>query len=131
MTPEYAAALREIEKLDTLNDEALAALRKIADHIPELWGDECKDGYVRLNISADAIEAVQAAICQNVSDIKRKPSDNADLKEQTFEECGCCGHYHRATFRGDCREDSERFTIDEIPEGSEVVDLESLIAEEN
>ena len=68
MTPEYAAALREIEKLDTLNDEALAALWKIADHIPELWGDECKDGYVRLNISADAIEAVQAAICRKASD---------------------------------------------------------------
>lgn len=65
----------EIERLDTLNAEALAALWKIADHIPELWGDECKDGYIRLNISADAIEAVQAAICQKVSDIKRKLSD--------------------------------------------------------
>ena len=131
MNPEYKAALEEIERLDTLHTDALAALWKIADHIPENWGDECRDGYVNLNISADAIEAVEAAICQTPSDIKRKPSDSADLKEQTFEECGCCGHYHRATFRGDCREDSERFTIDEIPEGSEVVDLESLIAEEN
>jgi len=24
-------------------------------------------------------------------------------------ECGCCGGYHRATFFGDCRCDSERF----------------------
>ena len=53
-------------------DKRLAALWKVADHIPELWGDECKDGYVNLNISADTIEAVQAAICQT-------PSDNKEL----------------------------------------------------
>lgn len=24
--------------------------------------------------------------------------------------CGSCGHYHRSSFAGDCREDTERFT---------------------
>jgi len=24
-------------------------------------------------------------------------------------ECGCCGSFHRFAFRGDCRDDSERF----------------------
>ena len=52
-------------------DKRLAALWKIADHIPENWGDECKDGYVRLNISADAIEAVQAAIMPIAEDADR------------------------------------------------------------
>jgi hypothetical protein len=28
--------------------------------------------------------------------------------------CGCCGHYHRAAYRGDCRNDEERFTIDQV-----------------
>lgn len=28
--------------------------------------------------------------------------------------CGSCGHYHRAGFRGDCRDDSERFTADDL-----------------
>lgn len=33
---------------------------------------------------------------------------------QQFAECGCCGHVHRAEFFGDCRDDSERFTSDEL-----------------
>ena len=31
-----------------------------------------------------------------------------------YDECGCCGHLHRPDFRGDCREDSERFTFAEL-----------------
>lgn len=31
-----------------------------------------------------------------------------------YEECGCCGHYHRPEFRGDCRDDSNRFSLDQI-----------------
>jgi hypothetical protein len=45
-------------------------------------------------------------------------------RSNTFEECGCCGSYHRSDFHGDCREDAERFAPDEIPEDAEVVDLE-------
>jgi hypothetical protein len=26
-----------------------------------------------------------------------------------YVECGCCGHFHRPDFAGDCRDDSERF----------------------
>ncbi len=29
--------------------------------------------------------------------------------------CGCCGHFHRVDFYGDCREDAERFR--DIPKG--------------
>lgn len=25
--------------------------------------------------------------------------------------CGCCGHYHRPDYDGDCRNDAERFTF--------------------
>ena len=26
-----------------------------------------------------------------------------------LEECGCCGAYHKASYHGDCRNDSERY----------------------
>lgn len=32
-------------------------------------------------------------------------------------ECGCCSSYHRADFKGDCRDDAERFAD---PEDAEV-----------
>ena len=28
--------------------------------------------------------------------------------------CGCCDHYHRTGFYGDCRDDSERFTLEDL-----------------
>lgn len=31
-----------------------------------------------------------------------------------FIECGCCGHYHRVEFGGDCRDNAHRFTADQI-----------------
>ena len=33
-----------------------------------------------------------------------------------YVECGCCGHYHREEFTGDCRQDNERFTIMDLEE---------------
>jgi hypothetical protein len=41
-----------------------------------------------------------------------------------FFECGCCGHYHREEFWGDCRQDDERFTYDQLPRNAVVIDLE-------
>ncbi len=43
-------------------------------------------------------------------------------------ECGCCEHYHRESFTGDCRDDTERFTLDDlidlnIPD-RDIIDLE-------
>ena len=35
-------------------------------------------------------------------------------KKPVFVECGCCGHFHRAEWRGDCRDDAERFTADQL-----------------
>jgi hypothetical protein len=48
-----------------------------------------------------------------------------------FEECGCCGHRHRPEYRGDCRNDAERFSdmqLDELygADGWEPVDLEEI-----
>ncbi len=31
-----------------------------------------------------------------------------------YVECGCCGHYHKQEYCGDCRNDAERFTLREI-----------------
>ena len=39
------------------------------------------------------------------------------ITEKVFYECGCCGHYHPASFTGDCREDENRYRWDELPEG--------------
>ena len=33
---------------------------------------------------------------------------------QAIYECGICGHYHRSDWNGDCREDAERMTLDEV-----------------
>ena len=29
-------------------------------------------------------------------------------------ECGCCEHYHREDYYGDCRNDAERFTLNDL-----------------
>lgn len=29
-------------------------------------------------------------------------------------QCGICDHWHRAAWDGDCRDDAERFTLDEV-----------------
>lgn len=49
-----------------------------------------------------------------------------------YDLCGCCGHYHRPTFAGDCRDDSERFSAQQLDdkhgpqgEGWEETDEES------
>ena len=31
-----------------------------------------------------------------------------------FYECGCCVHWHRADFTGDCRDDDQRFTTGQL-----------------
>ncbi len=33
-----------------------------------------------------------------------------------FVDCGSCGHYHRTEYAGDCRDDAERFTADDLDE---------------
>jgi hypothetical protein len=35
-------------------------------------------------------------------------------KAVRFYECGCCGHYHKVDWYGDCRSDGNRFTYDEM-----------------
>ena len=31
-----------------------------------------------------------------------------------FYECGCCGQYHKQGYEGDCRNDSERYSTEEV-----------------
>ena len=50
-------------------------------------------------------------------------------RSKVFVECECCGCWHRADFRGDCREDSERFP--EPPDdAADLVSLEEQMEEE-
>lgn len=37
--------------------------------------------------------------------------------------CGICGHYHKAEWNGDCREDAARFSLDDLPDGWEEVPM--------
>lgn len=30
--------------------------------------------------------------------------------------CGCCGQFHRVGFSGDCREDAERYNVEDLDE---------------
>ena len=44
---------------------------------------------------------------------------NCPLVRRTFqipkyEECGCCGMIHRAGYDGDCRNDEERFSLEQL-----------------
>jgi len=43
---------------------------------------------------------------------------------ETFVECGSCGEYHRQDYRGDCRNDSERFSFENIPDGSTAIEID-------
>lgn len=38
-----------------------------------------------------------------------------------FVECGCCDHFHPAEFGGDCRDDNNRFTLDELPNDAIII----------
>ena len=35
-------------------------------------------------------------------------------EEPRFANCGCCGHLHRESYTGDCRDDSARFTHESL-----------------
>ncbi len=81
------ATLIALARKADLTANKLAALWEIADHIPENWGDECKDGYVRLNISADAIHAVEEAINQPKFD-KDKERFSTETPSPTLKDKG-------------------------------------------
>ena len=46
---------------------------------------------------------------------------------QVFVECGGCGSYHRKDWYGDCRDDSERFTMDYLEDNGLVDEFETNI----
>lgn len=57
-----APLIDKLEKVGEVNDELLSALILIDYAIPPMWGDKCVDGVVNIDLSSDAIEAVQSAI---------------------------------------------------------------------
>ena len=42
------------------------------------------------------------------------PSRESDMSMPLFFNCGCCGCYHPEGFDGDCRDDSLRFSPDDL-----------------
>lgn len=55
---------------------------------------------------------------------------DAQRQDRVFEWCGGCDHYHRADFGGDCRDDAERYTLDEIPDGAQIIDQDEMMERE-
>ena len=53
------------------------------------------------------------------------------IEDNVFRECGCCGMFHPINFEGDCRDDSNRFLLDELPEGCEIYSLEAQEEDNN
>jgi len=47
-----------------------------------------------------------------------------------FFECGCCGCYHKEDYCGDCRNDDERYTLEEFEFFSATDDFEVVSLEE-
>jgi hypothetical protein len=39
----------------------LKALQAFLNHVPELWGDEIKDGYINLTVAGDTIDLIEEA----------------------------------------------------------------------
>lgn len=39
------------------------------------------------------------------------------MSPKTFYQCGCCDQFHPWNFTGDCRDDANRFSAEDLPEG--------------
>ena len=46
----------------------------------------------------------------------------------SYYECGICEHLHAWAFLGDCRQDDERLTLDEVPLNAEIFTWEERLA---
>ena len=47
-----------------------------------------------------------------------------------YYECGICDHLHPWEFNGDCRDDSNRLTFDDIPPNSDIQSMDERILED-
>ena len=45
-------------------------------------------------------------------------------------ECGCCGFFHKETYQGDCRNDDERYTLEDITFFEFTDDIETVYLED-
>lgn len=53
--------------------------------------------------------------CAPTPKTTESPFGNGESKPRPhYVECGCCGGVHKTEFVGDCRDDSNRFTFDEL-----------------
>ena len=50
--------------------------------------------------------------------------------EYNYIECGCCGQYHKIDYFGDCRNDIERFSLEDIPSSALIYSLEEQMNRE-
>jgi hypothetical protein len=76
-----------------------------------------------------AIAAMHGVATSAIAAIEKMGNPPAKAYE-TFSWCGCCEHYHRESFHGDCRQDDERFTREEIVEkfpGARIYDQEEIV----
>ena len=53
-----------------------------------------------------------------------------EISNDVFRECGCCGMFHPIDFEGDCRDDNNRFSLDELPDDYEIYSLEAQIEDD-
>jgi hypothetical protein len=52
-------------------------------------------------------------------------------KRKVFIECGSCGCYHPDDFWGDCRDDENRYALDELPGRAIIISLEEQMEQES
>ena len=54
--------LDEYDDTPTLLDSALDALWALTNHVPELWEDEVKDGFITLHVLADTLHEIERVL---------------------------------------------------------------------
>lgn len=42
---------------------------------------------------------------------------------EAYFECGCCGQYHHVDYHGDCRDDSQRFNLEDLPDNVVILEV--------
>lgn len=74
------------------------------NYTPECW--------VRYGADLDVLKLRMSQIMECVPDAQETIRKVLEDSKPHFVECGCCGHFHRPEYRGDCRADSERYTAE-------------------
>lgn len=51
-----------------------------------------------------------------MTDLAKRFGPQPPAPGSDFYLCGCCEHYHPVTWDGDCRDDNNRYTTDQLDE---------------